>query len=311
MRMDNRYMNTVNGFYFNTDNTITADCASPVLERVLDICAYYENLLSKTIPGSDIWRINHSCGEPVEISPHTTRIISLALEMREASGGKFDIAIGSVTSLWRFTDGSNIIPDSQALTGAVAAAKNAVVELTGDTVRTQGGTELDVGGIAKGYIADAIADELRKSGVESALINLGGNIVTVGLKPDGTPWKIGLQVPFTDRTYRDKFWSAVYCTDGSVVTSGSYERGFRNGGNWYHHIIDTATGMPAVSDVLSVTICAASGFLADALSTPLFLLGEHEGLTLADRYGVDAAYYLKDNRIVLNKGMNARISGCT
>jgi thiamine biosynthesis lipoprotein len=301
-------IHTVTGSFFNTENTITAACAPPLLERAISMCDYYDRLLSKTVPGSDVWRINRAHGIPVEVSEHTIKILELALEMYEASGGRFNIAIGSVMALWNFNSGHENLPASEELGKALGIMDCKQISLSGRFVHVPDGMQIDLGGIAKGYIADRIAEELRENGVESALIDLGGNIMTIGYKPDGTPWRIGLQVPFTERRYRDSFWSVMDCTDESVVTSGSYERGFNKGNRWYHHIIDPETGMPVDNDVLSVTVCAKSSFLADALTTPLFLLGECEGMNLAERYGVDTAYYLQDNRVIVSAALEKRLS---
>ena len=301
-------LNTISGSFFNTENTITAACSTLTLEKMIQLCGYYDRLLSKTAPGSDVMKINQAGGKPVEVNHHTSAILKLALEMYEASGGRFNIAIGSVTKLWNFSGGNQDLPEPGALADALNALDCSRIELSDDSVRVPENMQIDLGGIAKGYIADRIAEELRSCGVGSALINLGGNIVTIGHKPDGTPWRIGLQFPFTDRNYRDKFWSVLDCVNESVVTSGSYERGFHKDGRWYHHIIDPATGMPSDNGVLSVTVCAPSGFLADALTTPMFLLGEREGMKLADSYGADAAFYLSDNSVVISPGMANRIS---
>ena len=300
-------LHTVTGSFFNTENTITAACDPSLLERVMLMCDYYDKLLSKTVPGSDVWRINQARGIPVEVSEHTINILKLALEMYDVSGGRFNIAIGSVVALWNLMKENEDLPTSQALAEALGKSDCRHIRVSGSFVHAPDGMQIDFGGIAKGYIADRIAEYLRKNGVASALINLGGNIITIGQKPDGEPWKIGLQVPFTDRSYRDSIWSFVYCTNESVVTIGSYERGFRKDGCWYHHIIDPETGMPSDNGVLSVTVCAPSSFLADALTTPLFLLGECEGMNLGDRYGVDVAYYLRDNRVIINAGMKKRL----
>lgn len=300
-------LQTVTGHFFDTENTITAACGTSLLDRALALCGYYNNLLSKTVPGSDVWKISRAHGEPVEVSEHTARILKLALEMYDATGGLFNIAIGPVMALWHFTDGSRIIPAPSMLAEALSKLDCRGIKLSGRVVQIPDGMQIDLGGIAKGYIADRIAEELRYCGVESALINLGGNIVTIGHKPEGSPWKVGLQLPFPDRSLRDKYWSVMTCTNESVVTSGSYERGFMKDGQWYHHILDPRTGMPVNNGVLSVTVCAPTSLLADALTTPMFLLGETEGMKLARRYGVDAAYFLQDNRIVMSEGMNSRL----
>ena len=301
-------LQTVTGSFFNTENAITAACDPLLLEQVLEMCGYYDNLLSKTAPVSDVWKINQSHGTPTEISEHTVKILKLALEMYDVSGGLFNIAMGPVIALWNFSNGKKEIPTQEALEKALGNIDCKQIRLSGCSVMVPGGMKIDLGGIAKGYIADRIAEYLRENSVQSALVNLGGNIITIGQKPDGTPWKIGLQVPTTERKHRDKFWSAIECTNESVVTSGSYERGFYKDNRWYHHIIDPNTGMPSDNNVLSVTVCSPSSFLADALTTPLFLLGESEGMDLADQYGVGAAYYLRDNRVVISAGMNKKFT---
>jgi thiamine biosynthesis lipoprotein len=300
-------LHTVTGSFFNTENTITAACTPLLLDRAMSMCDYYDHLLSKTAPGSDVWRINQARGIPVEVSEHTINILKLALEMYDVSGGRFNIAIGSVMALWNFNSRNGDLPAPEALAATLGSMDCRQIRLSDRSVHVPDGMQIDLGGIAKGYVADRIAEDLRKNGVESALINLGGNIITIGQKPDGAPWRIGLQVPFTEQRYRDKFWSVIDCTNESIVTSGSYERGFYKDGRWYYHIIDPETGMPADNNVLSVTVCAPSSFLADALTTPLFLLGEFEGMNLADRYGVDAAYYLQDNRVIISAGMKTRL----
>jgi thiamine biosynthesis lipoprotein len=300
-------LHTVTGSYFNTVVTITAACTPVLLEQALSMCDYYNVLLSKTIPGSDVWRINHACGVPIDVSEHTINIIKLAMEMHDASEGRFNIAIGSVMELWDFNDGNGCLPCEKSLGGALGNIDCGLICLSGCNVSIPDGMQIDLGGIAKGYIADRVVEYLRENGVQSALVNLGGNIATIGQKPDGAPCKIGLQVPFTDRSYRDKYWSTVDCINESVVTSGSYERGFQKDNRWYHHIIDPATGMPYDSDILSVTVCSPSSFLADALATALFLLGEKKGMELAKQYGVDVAYYLRGNRVITNSGMIKRL----
>lgn len=304
----NKELHTVTGHYFDTDNTITAACDPALLAHSMELCDYYNNLLSKTIPGSDVWRISHANGEPVEVSIHTIQILKMALEMFDASGGRFNIAIGPVMALWHFTDGSRVIPEPEAIAAAMKHLDCGNIRLSECTVQVPEGMQIDLGGIAKGYIADRLAEDLRKDGVDSAIVNLGGNVITIGCKPDGSPWQLGLQIPSPNRSIRDKFWAVLDCKDESVVTSGSYERGFYKDGRWYHHILDPKTGMPVENDVLSVAVCAPTSLLADALTTPLFLLGSKEGMTLAASYGVDVAYYLRDNRVVVSKGMYSKLS---
>ena len=134
------------------------------------------------------------------------------------------------------------------------------------------------------------------------VINLGGNILTIGGKADGTPWQIGLQYPVGDRAKREKYWGLLHSRDNSIVTSGCYERGFWRDGTWYHHILDPRSGMPVQNRVLSVTVRTKDSFLADAVTTPLLILGERKGMELAERYGVEVVYYLQNNEIVYTRG---------
>ena len=301
-------LNSVCGDFFNTRNVLTADCEPELLDAALAKCREYNDLLSKTVPGSDVWRLNHAQGASVEVSAETAEILVLAQKMYEDSGGRFNIAIGSAVALWNFTNGSKSLPDRDALARAVARADCSGIRIEGRHVTPPDGVQMDLGGIAKGYIADGLGRFLRDHGVKNAYINLGGNVLTLGRHPDGTPWRVGLQLPTRDYTQRDRFWAMVDCEDASVVTCGSYERGFEKDGVWYHHILDTKTGWPAKSEVLAVTVRATQSLLADALTTPLFLLGAQEGMALARRYGVEAAFYLTGRRVVVSEGMHLSLA---
>ncbi len=294
--------NTVEGFYFDTRNTISANCDLSILNEALQQCDFYNNLLSKTVPGSDVWRINHAEGQPVRVSAHTMNILHTAEQVSKDSQGAFTVAIGSAVALWRFKDSQPHLPDEQALAKAVRQSDYKNIILTDDTVQVPQSVQIDLGGIAKGYIADCIAEELRKKGVKSSLLNFGGNVVTIGIKPDGNPWSIGLQTPNAERG--KKFWAAVKSTDGTVVTSGVYERGFEIEGVRYHHILDPRTGWPVENGLLAVTVCTQSSLLADVLSTALFVLGPEEGFKLAQKYGVQAVYLLENGTISYTQGMD-------
>ena len=294
--------NTVRGFYFDTQNTISACCDTAVLEAVMQRCGFYNDLLSKTVPGSDVWRINHAEGAPVRVSAHTLKILHTAMRVNEASGGAFNIAVGPAVALWRFKEETPHLPDRQALAAAIGQADMQGIVLGEETVTVPPTVQIDLGGIAKGYIADCIAGELREKGVKSALLNFGGNVVTIGNKPDGSPWMIGLQTPGGERG--KAFWAAVKSADGTVVTSGAYERGFDMDGVRYHHILDPRTGWPVQNGLLTVTTCTQSSLLADALTTAMFVLGVEEGLRLAHRFGVQAVFLFRDGKATYTQGLD-------
>jgi thiamine biosynthesis lipoprotein len=294
-------MSTVTGRYFNTINTLTADCPTSVLQTALERCAYFENLLSKTIPGSDVWRANHAAGQPIRISAPLQQILRVALDVNLWSDGAFNVALGAVTALWQFTSGSPRIPTPEELQVAVCSIDNHFIHLEEDMLFLPDGMQLDLGGIAKGYIADQIADEMRNQGVASAMLNFGGNVVTVGCKPDGNPWSIGLQAPYLEPG--KAIFAALPCVDGTVVTSGVYERGFNQDGKRYHHLLDPRTGLPVENEVLAVTLLGKDSLLADAVSTACFVLGPEKGLPLALHYGLSAIYLFNGGKVRYTRSM--------
>lgn len=297
-------MNTVTCRYFNTYNTITAACGKDVLDEAVLLCGDFHEMLSKTNEGSDVWRINHAQGKTVCVSHHTAEILQMALSMHALSGGLYNIAIGGAVALWHFNDGQPCVPDQKELDAALERADVSRIRLQGCEVTVPDGMQIDLGGIAKGYIADMIGAFLREQGVESGVINLGGNVLTIGQREDGSPWQIGLQYPVKDRSKRMKYWAMLESSDDSIVTSGCYERGFERDGRWYHHILDPRTGHPVQNEVLSVTVQTKSSFLADALTTPLFILGEKAGMELAARCGAQVIYYLRGDEILYSRGMD-------
>lgn len=295
-------MNSVEGFYFDTRNTISAYCDLPILRTAIRRCAYFHDLLSKTVPGSDVWRINHAQGAAVQVSTHTMNILRTAVQVSEASGGAFNIAIEPVSDLWRFKDAVPHFPEQQALAVALARADYQQIDLGEETVSLPPEVQIDLGGIAKGYIADCIAQELRENGVTSALLNFGGNVITIGCKPDGNPWTIGLQTP--GRKRGEDFWAAIYSVDSTVVTSGVYERGFEIEGVRYHHILDPRTGWPVQNGLLAVTVHTQNSMIADALTTAIFVLGKQEGSRLAQQYNVQAVFLSDDGTVTYSEGLD-------
>ncbi len=297
----------VEGAYFDTINSICAWCNESILSEAMAECKKYNDLLSKTVPGSDVWLVNHAKGKTVAVNEGTMAILRVAQEVSEASGGAFNIAVGPALALWHFTDSTEVLPDAKAIAEAIARADCTKIRLSGNTVKVPSEMQIDLGGIAKGYIADQIADFLRERHVKNAMLNFGGNVVTVGNKPDGSAWKVGLQNPLGKQG--EDFWAFVESQDSTVVTSGIYERGFELNGKWYHHILDPRTGWPVQNNLLTVTACTKSSLLADALATAMFVLGPIEGSRLAAKFGVASVFLEKNNRVTYTKGMNITFIG--
>jgi len=273
--------------------TVYASNAQPLLKEALDLCAEYEALFSMTAEGSDVWRINNAGGAPVTVAPQTAELVRMGLEYCEMSGGKFDISIGRVSRLWNF--GSNTsVPSDEALSAAILTVDYTQIVVDGDTVQLRNPEAwIDLGAIAKGYIADKLADFFIERGVTGAVVDLGGDVAIVGKKPDGNPWRLGVRKPFSER---GELLGVIETGEATVVTSGVYERQFEENGVLYHHILDPETGFPMQTDVVSVTVVAESSTAGDALSTIALLVGSDIAPYLLGRApGFIGAVLLLDN----------------
>ena len=241
-----------------------------LLDEAFELCAQYEALLSMTIRDSDVWRINNASGQQTEVSDLTAFVIREGLRYSELSGGMFDISIGKLSSLWDFT-GSSGVPTSSEIAAARAGVGYQRVTITDNLVTlSDPETWIDLGAIAKGFIADAVASFLKDNGVGAAVIDFGGNIVTVGQKPDGGVWRVGIAKPFSDR---NETVGITETNEASIVSSGTYERYFIQDGELYHHVLNPFTGKPSGSGVVSATVVSESSMQGDALSTIILLLG--------------------------------------
>lgn len=265
-----------------------------IIDGAFDLCRSEERIFSRTVSGSEIDQINQAGGAPVEVSTETAALLKKALDYAVLSDGRFDITIAPVSGLWDFTAEEPKAPDHEAVAAALTAVDYRGLSVEGTTVTLKNpSAAIDLGGIAKGYIADKCAAYLREQGVTSAIVDLGGNIVTIGQKTDGTDFNIGVQAPFSQ-----SLAAVVPSRDGAVVTSGVYERFFEEDGVRYHHILDPETGYPADTGLLSVTILTESAVDADALSTTCFLLGLEDGLALAEKLEGVEAIFIDEDRVL-------------
>ena len=293
------------GFYYDTVITITLydKQDDALLDECFALAEFYENMLSKTRENSDVWNINHGKGKPVAVSSETLKVLRCALSYAALSEGKADPTIGPVTELWDFSSDSDAsVPAPNDLHEALSHVGYEKVTIKEDTVSFSDPlTEIDLGFIAKGYIADRMKDYLVSQGVSSATINLGGNVLTIGSRPDGTPFRIGIQKPFAP-TGTPALTLPV--TDLSVVPSGVYERYFELDGTLYHHILDTKTGYPIQNNLFEVTIISPSSMDGDALSTTCFLLGLEEGIALIESLeNTEAVFLTSDGNIHATSGL--------
>ncbi len=265
-----------------------------IINGAFELCGRYDRLLSTTVSGSDIYRINHSHGQPVTVSPETAELITDALNYCEMSGGEFDITIYPVKTLWDFSGESAVLPDSRKLSAAAAMVDYTKVNVCGTTVTIPKGSGIDLGAIAKGYIADRLVEYLKTGNVTSAIVDLGGNIYAIGSKPDGDSWRVGIRQPFGSGEA-----DIAEITDASVVTSGVYQRYFELDGRIFHHILRSSDGMPCDTGLYSVTVISKKSEQCDALSTVCMLLGYEKSIEmLDDTDGIKAVFITSDNQIM-------------
>lgn len=289
------------GFYLDTVITLTAYTEDgQVLKDALAECGRYERLLSRTVRGSDVWNLNHAGGQPVEVSEDTLAILRCAQEISRLSDGAFDVTIAPVSTLWDFTSGEAKLPDREKLERAAALVDYTKVRMDGNRAALPEGMMIDLGGIAKGYIADRVREYLEKRGVRHAILSFGGNIVAIGKKPDGGDWKVGIQD--IDRP-TGEIMLVSRNSGGSTVTSGIYERGFELDGVRYHHILSPEDGMPVQNGLASVTIFSEDSMEGDALATAAFVLGPEKGMAMINSLdGVEAAFIFRDRSVLYSAG---------
>ena len=285
-----------------------------LLTECMALCDQYEAIFSRTDPGSELYQLNHRQLQPVDgtadtyqISEELAELLAKGLSYSQTSDGAFNIALAPLTSIWDFTSENPQVPNEVTIQDALSKCDYDNVVLNGCQITLPSAdTAFDLGGIAKGYIADKLKEYLVSQGIQSATINLGGNVLCIGTKPDETPFKIGIQKPFADRNET----IAVMEIDGkSVVSSGIYERFFEQDETLYHHILNTSTGYPYNNDLVAVTIISDKSVDGDALSTTCFALGLEKGKAYAETLeDVQAVFVTKDYDVVYTDGFEEVIT---
>lgn len=287
-------------------NDLSGEEIDRALLAVRDQAVEFEVTLSRTRPESEVSRINDASGEAVAVSLPTLDLIDKSRSYCEQSRGVFDVTMGSVTPLWNFHAG--VIPAREELDRALSHVDYRKVEVdrAAGTVRMgDPQARLDLGGIAKGYIADAFAATLRAHGCDRAFVNLGGNVLTLGTRPGGDPWRIGIRDPKAP----ESLIAVIPVVGKSVVTSGLYERCFTKDGVFYHHILSTADGMPVKTDVGGATIVSDLSLDGDGFSTTLFALGVQGALAFVEeRPGLEAIIVDQDDRMHVTSGIRDSVS---
>ena len=276
-----------------------------VFDKAFKLIGNMEEKMSLNIADSEINQINDAAGKsPVKVSNDTYNVIEKALYYGSISKGNFDITIGPLVKLWNIGKESARLPDQTEIDKAIKQIDYTKVLLNPyekTVFLKEPGMIIDLGGIAKGYVADALTDMLKKEGVEHAIINLGGNIYAYGQNPDGNDWQIGIQNPQAER---NDYIGIASVKNKSVVTSGIYERFLESGGKTYHHILSPFDGYPFDNTLTAVSIIADKSIDADALSTTAFALGLKTGLELLESIpNVEGIFITKDSEVYISSGL--------
>lgn len=306
-------------FYFDTIITITLydEEQETYIQDCFQLASRYEKLFSATVADSDISRINTNAGSFVEVDNETIYLIQKALEFGTLSNELFTITVGPLSKLWNISEriktldenreaDASFIPSDETIQERLSHVGDSFIEINGNQIRlTDSKASIDLGGIAKGYIADQMKAYLVEKGVTSGIINLGGNVLTLSEKADGSWYSIGIQKPFSKT---GESLGIIEVADKSVVSSGNYERYFKVNDQLYHHILNPKTGYPIQNELYEVTIISDSSLDGDALSTTCFALGLEKGMQLIESLdGVEALFITNDYKIHTSSGIGTKI----
>lgn len=284
------------------DFTVYGDAA--LLDEAETLIGSLEEQVSVTDEHSDIYAIDHTGSG--SLSGNAAELMEQALELCRRTGGALDISVYPIVQAWGFTTGSYQVPDEETIQSLLPLVDYTQIQYDAATgvVTLPEGMEIDLGSVAKGYAGQLAAQMLREHGVQSALLNLGGNVQTVGTKPDGSPWQIGIKDP-----QGEDAMMVLSVEDQAVVTSGGYERYFEQDGQTYWHIMDPSTGHPADSGLLSVTIVGKQGIICDGLSTSLFVMGLEKAADLWAQSGdFEAVFVTASGEVYITEGLQDRFA---
>ena len=243
-----------------------------LLKEIEEQVRSIEDQVSVTGIDSAVYRLGQT--GKAYITQDTYELIKKTLAVCEETDGALDISVYPIVREWGFTVGHYHVPNDSVISELLQKVDFRDIDLSANMISVPKGMEIDLGSVTKGYTADRLSEMIRQAGVTSAVIDLGGNIQTVGNRPDGSPWRIAIKAPDGDALL-----GILTVTDEAVVTSGGYERFFEDDeGNIWWHIMDPSTGYPAQNGIVSATVVGKAGFRCDALSTALFVMGTEKAI---------------------------------
>ncbi|NLM13774.1 MAG: FAD:protein FMN transferase [Epulopiscium sp.] len=284
------------------------DKAKKAIEESAKRIQEIENKMTVNQEKSEVIQINENSGKNfVQISPDTFYVIEKAKHYSDLTEGAFDLTIEPIVKLWGIGTEHARVPKQEEIDDLLDLVdyKDVILDKNTQQVKlNKKGQAIDLGAIAKGYTGDEVKKILKENGIKTAFVNLGGNVVTLGSKLDGSPWRIGVQNPLDER---GKHIAVIEVVDETIVTSGNYERYFMENGKRYHHIIDPKTGYPAEAGIISSTIVTDASIDADALSTSVYVLGLEKGMALIESLeNVEAVIVTEDKKIYVTSGLKDR-----
>lgn len=291
-------------FAMDTVMDLTIYGEEALLEQAEQYILQLEGSLSVTDENSEIYQLNQR--GTIDLSEDAAQLLEQGLALCQMTNGVLDLSIYPVLRSWGFTTGDYRVPEENEIAALQEYVnyKNISIDRESGTVTLAEGMQIDLGSVAKGYTGDRLARLFEEGGVTSGLLNLGGNVQTIGAKPDGSPWRVAIQDPETAENL-----AVLEVVDQAVITSGGYERFFEENGQTYWHIIDPATGYPARSGVISATIIGDSGLICDGLSTALFVMGvEAASEFWREHGGFEAVLVTDDDRICITEGLEDKLT---
>lgn len=293
------------GTYITLSIYADKEVPTEVFDRLFELIDYYEYMVSKNIVDTELDQINKNAGiAPVKVHDELFEMIKIGIDFAGYSDGLFDISIGPLVDLWGIgTDMANVPSDADIKEKMQFIDYKTIVldEIEKTVYLPEKNMSLDLGAIAKGYIADRVKELILEEGYDSAIINLGGNVLTVGTKPNSDTWSIGVRDPEADA---GTTMGILKLEDNSIVSSGIYERFFMAGDTRYHHLINPKSGYPEQNGMASVSIISDLSVDGDALSTSVFLLGLEAGFELVEELeNVEAVFVMADHSVYITSGL--------
>lgn len=286
----------------NENSNLILNQSTKLMRNLEDTLSFYKD-------NSNIDKINKNAGKNfVQVSQITFDIVEKSKYYSKLTDGLFDITIAPLVKMWGVnSDTPHVLTDDNiSKTLSLVNYEDIILNKNKQEIMlAKENQQIDLGGIAKGYIADLVIDFYKKNNVESALVNIGGNIKVLGRKSPSDLWKVGIYKP-------EKHSSDILCSlsveDMSVVTSGTYERAFMKNNKLYHHILNPRTGYPAKTDIASITIVNESSLLCDGLSTPLLIIGAYDASQFMKQNNIEGIIITNDNKIIVSKNLLSKFS---